>query len=122
MNASRVIAIVAAVAAVALASCDNSGDRSVLAAQAATFAQTLQTCATQCSSRACCTTACLSTATQLTTSCAECFGEYRACVDRHCARACSVHPMGQACLDCQAGICMTTLVACASIPADAIPL
>eukprot|EP00727_Mastigamoeba_balamuthi_P012947 m51a1_g8275 hypothetical protein (122) ;mRNA; f:77325-77761 len=120
MNA-RIVAVLALVAAVALANCDNAADRAVFAAQRSTFHASLQQCSVSCWGAKDCVTNCVVRSTGLSASCSLCFGLDAQCMARYCIRDCAIAPSSQACLNCHTSRCAPAMISCTGVPADILP-
>eukprot|EP00727_Mastigamoeba_balamuthi_P010172 m51a1_g5778 hypothetical protein (122) ;mRNA; r:1257561-1258011 len=120
MNA-KIVAVLALVAAVAIADCNNAADRNVFATQSATFHATLQQCSISCWGASDCVTNCMIRTTGLSASCAACFGADAQCMARYCITQCASAPTSQACLDCHTARCLPGLLNCAQVPQDILP-
>mmetsp|Transcript_39477 Transcript_39477/g.77656 ORF Transcript_39477/g.77656 Transcript_39477/m.77656 type:complete len:253 (+) Transcript_39477:54-812(+) len=101
--------------------CNNTDDLGVFKAHASDFHADLQKCATQTLGNADKTAQCLSSATGLSSGCAECFGQDAHCCAVNCIKQCLTAPTSPACLQCQVDNCQPALLTCAGVPASVIP-
>eukprot|EP00727_Mastigamoeba_balamuthi_P012950 m51a1_g8278 hypothetical protein (122) ;mRNA; f:95827-96311 len=120
MNA-KIVAVLALVAAVALANCNNDADKNVFAAKSTTFHATLQQCSVTCWGAKDCVSNCVIRTTGLTPSCADCFGDDAQCMARYCITQCAFAPSSQKCLDCHAKKCQAAMITCTGVAADILP-
>eukprot|EP00727_Mastigamoeba_balamuthi_P012951 m51a1_g8279 hypothetical protein (122) ;mRNA; f:97157-97603 len=120
MNA-KIVAVLALVAAVALADCNNAADKAIFAAQYNTFHATLQQCSVSCWGAKDCVTNCVVRTTGLSASCALCFGTDAQCMARYCITKCATSPSSQACLDCHTAKCYPAMLTCTNVDASLLP-
>jgi len=95
--------------------CNNESDLATLRAEETTLAGKIQACVFQClASGASCSSNCLQQSTELSSGCADCFGEVIACTITNCATQC-FDATSQACTTCRNQYCTPAFESCAGI-------